>query len=189
MNRLNLDSEASAMKEATPPIWTPSIRSSFLISMTFMLISQAVSFTPRSWACLSSWGSGVTLWAFIIFLNIQRPMPPKLNLEGPRRSMPPRFITPSMRPMRPLPVRFPFWMAFRPQKVKNMETCMSKAAAPVAMMKAPMTLSMSPLMTTMLAFSTGCASLIFISSSGFVSTISSRPGTGPPAGRRRGRTC
>jgi len=61
-------------------------------------------------------GSGVTLWAFIIFLNIQRPMPPKLNLEGPRRSMPPRFIHASILPMKVFPDRLPFLDGLQPQR-------------------------------------------------------------------------
>ena len=76
-------------------------------------------------------------------------MPPKLNFEGPRRSMPPRFMMLSILPKNPLPVGLPFWMALRPQKVKNMVVSMPMAAAVVAMMNAANTLSMSPLKTMM----------------------------------------
>ena len=53
-----------------------------------------------------------------------------------------------MRPKRLRPVAVFFLMACRPQKVKNMVTSIPEAAAPVAMMKAAIRRSMSPLNTT-----------------------------------------
>ena len=63
--------------------------------------------------------------------------------------MPPRFMRLSILPKSPSPVGFSFWIALRPQNVKNMDVSISIAAADVAMMNAANTLSMSPLSTTM----------------------------------------
>ena len=68
--------------------------------------------------------------------------------------MPPPYIMPSILPKNVLPVILASarLRARSPQNVKNMVTSMPIAAAPVPMMKAPNSLSMSPLITTIEIF-------------------------------------
>ena len=59
-------------------------------------------------------------------------------------------MRPTIRPMKPLPVRLPFWMAFSPQKVKKMVVGMPAAAEAEARVKPAKTLSKSPLIWTII---------------------------------------
>jgi hypothetical protein len=57
-------------------------------------------------------------------------------------------INPRSRPKKLLPVLSLFLIACKPQNVKNIVTSIPEAAAPVAIIKAAISLSISPLKTT-----------------------------------------
>src|SRR5450759_3567830 len=155
MNRVVSDSSASARKKPTPTgSWTPLTKVSCGISMTSSDMWQPYILTPSSMARSRSCGRVETLLAPIILPNIQRPIPPKEKCEGFAFSMPPPYIMPSIFPNRVLPVILASarLIARRPQKVKNIVTSLPIAAAPVAMMNAPKSLSMSPLITALDSF-------------------------------------
>src|SRR5450759_710855 len=153
MKNWTADSSASASMKPTPTAgFTPSMNDSAGNSMTSMDIWQGYRPTPSVSARSRSSMSLATLFAAIILLNIHRPMPPKLNMDGFDLVMSPPYIMPSILPKRLLPVGFVFLRARRPQNVKNMVTSIPMAAPPVAMMNAPNNLSKSPLMATIVIF-------------------------------------
>ncbi len=83
------------------------------------------------------------------------PSPPKWNRESGRLSAPPLFSMPNIRRSQSLAeLAAPFLrIVFNPQKVKKTVTCMPIAAAPVAMIKAAIARSRSPLKRTIVTFS------------------------------------
>lgn len=122
--------------------------------MTLMDISHARNFTPSSFASsIISFGR-FTFFCFMMRFINQRPIPNMFSLEGPIAS-PPRASRLNIFPMNPSPLKKPpFLMTFNPQNVKNKVTSMLEAAAPVAITRAAMALSRSPLNTTIEAFPT-----------------------------------
>jgi len=120
-----------------------------------MDIWQAIIRTSRS--CAASISSGrlaIFFWAMICFI-IPAPMPPMFNCDRGRLAALFGSIHPSIFCIQ-LRLQVaegpPFLSAERPQKVKNIVVFIPMAAAVVAMMNAPITLSMEPENTTMVAF-------------------------------------
>ncbi len=133
----------------------PSIRVSFEMPIRPIVVVQAINRTPRSWAiCINSGMPGIRCCRMTRFISLV-PKPPKWNRESGSVSAPPLLRTPNMRRSQSFAaLGAPFRrMVLRPQKVKNMVTCIPMAAAPVAMMKAAITRSISPLRTTIVTLS------------------------------------
>ena len=92
--------------------------------------------------------------AFMTLFIIGTPMPAKFIFDMPSLLMPRGIIRPNM-PCRNFFSALTFSglrRAFRPQNVQKMVTSSPMAAAPLAMMRAAMTLSKSPLKRMMVFF-------------------------------------
>ena len=118
--------------------------------MMSMDIWQATKRTPWARALSISSSKELTPFCFIIPRIILAPMPPMFIRDRPSFLVPRGIMAPNIRSMNAL------WTLtflglrriFRPQKVKKMVTFRPMAAAPLAIMKAAMVLSKSPLNTT-----------------------------------------
>lgn len=112
-----------------------------------MLIVQAIILMPCSWALASNSEMDITCSDFMTFFIIIWPSPPKLNFDNPSFSGWGGSIIekPFCRVLLGLPVALApvdgLRSAASPQKVKNMVTSSSMAAAPLAMMNAAITSS------------------------------------------------
>src|SRR5665647_3124553 len=125
--------------------------SSSLRPMTSIVMVQATSLTPCSWALAMSSSSDMAFCSFMTFFIIGAPRPAKFILDRPSLPGPRGMILPNMT------CRVDFFSftwtfsglrrALRPQKVKNIVTSSPMAAAPLAMMNAAIILSRSPLKT------------------------------------------
>ena len=110
---------------------------------------QAMNFTPCSRADATSSSSDIAPASFMTFFIMGAPAPAKFILERPRWPVPLGIILPNMA-CRMLFLSFVCTFSvlrrrLRPQNVKNMVTSSPMAAAPLAMMKAAIARSKSPL--------------------------------------------
>src|SRR5450631_3352010 len=164
--------------------------SSGLSPMMSIDIAQAIIFTPCSRAEAMRSSSGMTFsWRIIRCMSLG-PAPAKFMCESLSRSGPRGIMAENAFCKGLLPLVATFSgrrRAFRPQNVKNMVTSSSIAAAPLAMMKAAITLSKSPL-KTMIVFRVLTSVLSLTASTSWVSVIAlGRPFLGSRWSRNHSR--
>ena len=120
-----------------------------------MDIEQATTSTPLSIADLISSSRELTFLFFITILIILSPMPSMCMLESLSFLLPLGIIKPNIESITPFfTSTFPGLLSIlSPQKVKNSVTFLPIEAAPLAIIKAAIALSKSPLKTTMVLLS------------------------------------
>src|SRR5574340_1750964 len=133
-----------------------------------IVVVQAMKRTPRSSAVAINSGTPGMRFCFMTTCIIFVPRPQKWKRDSGRVSAPPLLRNPNMRRNQSLAeLVAPFLrIVLSPQKVKKTVTCMPMAAAPVAIMKAAMARSKSPLRRTI------------VTRSGFDSRSSARAAVG-----------